>query len=95
MRRNYFVGGIVSAAVSAISRSGSKKATGGGGSFVDPRAQRAEYLDVLDKPARESTKKLEEIRQKNIYNAFIQNIWDQYTQGKEGSQEELNYFLNR
>ena len=95
MRRNYFLGGIVGAAVSAISRSGSKKATGGGGSFVDPRVQRAEYLKVLDEPAQESIKKLEEIRQKNIYNAFIQNIWEQYTQGKEGSQEELNYFLNR
>jgi len=52
-------------------------------------------LDVLDKPAQKSIEKLEEIRQKNIYNAFIQNIWDQYTQGKEGSQKELNYFLNR
>ena len=95
MRKNYSLGGVIGAAVSAISRGGSKKATGSGGSFVDPRVKRAQYLKLLDEPAQESIKKLEEIRQRNIYNAFIQNIWDQYTQGKQGSQEELNYFLNR
>ena len=61
MRKNYFVGGLVQAAITLGTKALGKKTTSSKStSFVDPRMARAELLQTLDESAQQSIASLKE-----------------------------------
>tara|TARA_R110002167_G_scaffold263952_2_gene470725 strand:+ start:794 stop:1093 length:300 start_codon:yes stop_codon:yes gene_type:complete len=61
MRKNYFVGGLVQAAITLGTKALGKKTTSSRStSFVDPRMARAELLQTLDESAQQSIASLKE-----------------------------------